>query len=770
MSLLNFQRDAHRTHDLRAPESRDRRRNRTRLGVESLEGRSLLSTMTSMSASALIGGVPIGPLSRGPITDPQGASVPLAYAYYGDSPTTSTSIEPNELAPMEDTRIDGTLPASNNTGKFTAYLQAGQTIEASADLEYDYGFTANVILYQTDNHSATISVKADPVNNALGTNNVLASDTILNSSQANDGPVSSEASFVYTAPINGWYDFSVSSPVAEPSLSGCTSEGIAYAATLRPIGLDHTPDTSLDPNHVAADASKLDFTGGSLDAWFSSTQSVANNPTSGLPSTDGTTATSGYLTFSGPTGRGFQILSNWSERQGSNGSETYTSSGTITLESALGAIALPMASGTSLAVTTSDLDGNGVFGQVTSTKVSIVGLPISEFTDQLNSDFNFNISGLSSDLGSASWGIALGGTVATQTGAPTNPAVPYLYFAANAPVGVSYGGFTASASSGGAGLNVAIDPADPMIYLDIKGLPAVSDLGFAGSLNDLMPYLPEYTPNSWTGQFYGDVYFRGTLDLGDLTDEAVPVSLSGDMTLNLDPHHQGLGTSAKQDASDFANAVESPNSTTIATLGEDLASISIGIDGTASLGIDKGILDFSIPLGGASLIWDGQTETAYLHSTANSLANGLPGLLNVTDSVTIDASYDVQSKAFELELASDFQVLGTTMAGSVEVDNSGVTFEASLSFDTGWMGTSYLATGAEATGSVDVTIAFATDGDVTFGLSSSLGVSYEVFGGSHSWTDQFSFSETVDVAALGTSLWDDIKGAIKNDVFDKLDI
>ena len=68
--------------------------------------------------------------------------------------------------------------------------------------------------------------------------------------------------------------------------------------------------------------------------------------------------------------------------------------------------------------------------------------------------------------------------------------------------------------------------------------------------------------------------------------------------------------------------------------------------------MSKGPFQLTVPMGGASFIWNGQNETFYLHGTAKQMTNDLPGMLNMTSSVTVDAMVNAQSGAFDFTLSS----------------------------------------------------------------------------------------------------------------------
>jgi hypothetical protein len=692
---------------------------------------------------------------------------------------TSYQIPPSDFAPMKDTVVVGNLPPAISNGStvygdnFKVYIQKGQVYDTQLDVQYDYAFPfMDVSQYdhQTLQHDSELKIVAPDGTTVTDVN------SFGQSTKAGDGPQSADQDVAFQASQTGWYYFSVHTDRAEPSLGSdgfinqnWSLAGISYTADIRPVSLDGRSDSQLDPNHNANDAANLDFSGGGMYAWFSTLSDKTD------PAIDGGQPTNGYLTFSGPTGRGFQIKGPWSESVAADGSITYTLQKVGYLESAVGEVPLPLAGGSSLVVTTAPETNGGWYGRVVSTQLAFQGMPLGKLTDVLN-QFNFstNLGGqqVSANLAGASWGIGLGQQAGAVTGAPTDNAIPYIYFGGSAPLSVTYGGMTASADAKGVGaaLNVAIDPQDPMVYLDVKGLPGLTDLGFAASVNDLLPYTPQYTPNDWSGQFFGDVYFRGELDLGALTDESIPAIIDGDMMLNLDPNHIGFKQSAQKVASDFAAAVESPSASSAARFGSDLAAVSIGIDGTGSFGMSKDGFQFTIPVGGASLIWNGPTDTVFFHGWANSFNNGLPSILHTISTSTVDVMIDLQNGNFDYQIGSTFTVLGLTEAGSIEVDNSGFTFKAGLSFDTGWIGCSDISTGFELSAEVDLSLTFSSNGDVAFSFYAGASVDLEILGVDSSWSGSFSFSKSFNLASLGTSLWDDIKNGFVDDVESKFDL
>lgn len=735
-----------------------RRRNRARPSLESLENREVLSISVPMPPTVF--GAPDVPFVAGPQVDQQGVNVPNWYNLDIMSDANSDEmITENMLPQMENLQLTGALPQTYTTTKvFQVYLTQGQVIESTLNVKYNYQLGST--LYQTQNHSGNYSV--------LGPDGTYVADSyVMNSSLYGDGTAADEPSFVFKAPTTGVYQFQVYN-LGTPSFAG-TILPESYTAYLRTIRPGLQTDSQLDPNSNPADASTLNFAGGGLYAWYSS-KSDSYDPT-----VASSTPMPGYLTFSGPTGRFFEIEGTWAETSDGKGTNTYTATGSLTLESAAGGVTLPLARGTSFVVTTSGLDGTNLYGLVDSTKFGIQNLPFRQISSAVGQDFGISDAAFTSDFGSSaaqpdiakeSWGINLGAAVSALTGAPLDPAVPYIYLAANAPASITYGSITASvdATGVGAGFNLAIDPADPMIYVNVSGIPGLNSFSLAGSQNDLIPYTPEYTPTNWKGSFYGDLYIQGTLNLGDLTDEEIPVTLAGDVTLNLDPYHKGLSALASAIASEFGGkAPSSASNLSISQLTSYLDNISIGVDGTASLSVSKDGFNFSVPMGGASAIWDGPQDSFYFHGWANTMTNGLPGALENQGQITVDGFYDAEDQAFDVNLASSFTMLDTTLQGSIDVSSSGIVLDAQLSLDTG--NVNFGIGSFDASGAVNVSIGFGYNGELTFGFYVGLTADLDIFGDDLSWSDSYSYSASVNLAALGGSIWDDIK----HDVIDEVE-
>ncbi len=237
-----------------------------------------------------------------------------------------------QIAPMEQTVVNGYFTQASSSDVLKVNLQAGEIFTATLDVQYpvintDWGSSLEIY---------------DPHGNVVASQ----STDILYGQNATDptsGNLTDNNSVAFVAPISGTYPI----VVAENAFLADAYFGPAtYILTLRPVTLD---TSTLAPDVNAQDAAKLQYTGGGLYAYLD-----ANEDT---------------LTFSGPTGRGFQISGQFSEvttpvSGSSLTTSTITGTGTLTLQSGLGAIPLPLPPGLELVVTTDANGYDGLFGEV----------------------------------------------------------------------------------------------------------------------------------------------------------------------------------------------------------------------------------------------------------------------------------------------------------------------------------------------------------------------------------------------------------------------
>jgi hypothetical protein len=380
------------------------------------------------------------------------------------------------------------------------------------------------------------------------------------------------------------------------------------------------------------------------------------------------------LDITGPTGYGFGLTGNWrqSTSTGTGGlvSSTYTATGTLTLQSAAGPISLGIASGAVGTVTTAAQVNGQVFGAVASMNIPVT-MNTGPLVAKFASLFGFNLSSVNENVtfdlkvgGTA--GIALGNnSVVKATQALVDNAIPYLYFTIN-PLGSSASNI----------LSLVYDPADPALYIESKAvglIPIPGGLSLSGvgfSQQGLIPYSPVDAPSQFAGTMAsGNLVLQGSVDTTAIT--AVPSKVVGSITLNFDPNHTGafLGGANVTAAdllpvftSSYGSVLSASATPRVQDLSEVFRNLTVGINGTldinplasyqqdASWWLGNEILSLPtgpnsfldqvlnlangaagnpqslalIPLGNASLIYDGPSESFYLRGGTTNPFAGTP--------------------------------------------------------------------------------------------------------------------------------------------------
>ena len=613
------------------------------------------------------------------------SNIPVLTTVYAP-PDTPTVVQ---LAPMQNTVVNGSFDQWQYWNEeVQANLTAGQLYVVTEDVQ------AGNFLGQTSNNTPSgLFVDA-----ADGTR-VAYSDT-FSSPRIDPQTVlwTNDNTVIFRAPTTELYNFGV----------GHIAYGSpydSYTLSIRPITLDNS---SLAPDQNPADAAKLSFTGGGLYAFLDPTNTV--------------------LTLDGPTGRGFQITGQFQETVSPTSiptvtTATITSTGnSITLDSGLGPITIPLAPGTNFTVTTLPNGYNGLFGEVNSAGIQFPGESIIQsIITPVTSQVGLNLSGLgvNAETPGIEFGIALGDDPAVMANdAPVNPAVPYLYLNVNTGFSTSFGKIEAGAMAKGA--SVDIDPADPSIFVDIKGLPGLGNVNFGLSEHGYIAFTPQQTPNNW-GQhsLYGDVYYGGTLDIAELTENEVPIFLSGEAVINFDTNAGAWTSGVAQKIQDLFNGN--------ATLSE-LETEAYGFNGTAGLSLDGGgIAEVSVTLDAASLIINGPTQSIYFRGgTVNPLEGTPVAFLDqnangAAQGFTVDGYLNLNGQ-FDATLYGNFDLDQIGLSGSIEISSYGLF--ANGSFNNGFLqGT--------VSGSVYWDGEFYLGGSVSVGVSADIGIPgfSDVYGG-----------------------------------------
>ncbi|MGP0069368.1 MAG: hypothetical protein ACLQGP_37925 [Isosphaeraceae bacterium] len=660
-----------------------------------------------------------------------------------------------QVAPMEQTVVQGNLSYGRQTDEVRVSLQQGEVFTANLDVYYPAlgGLNIGSTLTAYGPNGGQVATQSTDIDNPPVNNPITGAATY-------------DDSVAFTAPSTGTYTLQAAE---NPELAEYIGTG-NYTLTLRPIALD---DSTLNPEVNAQDAAKLQYSGGGLYAY------LGPNDQS--------------LTFAGPTGRGFTVQGHFSEltnqEPGSSfTTSTITSTGPLTIESAQGNFSMSIPTGVQISVSTIPNGYGGRFGEVAPGAASIT-FPGEDLTNDLLSPFAAFLSTQSASavtdlqdaglpgLSSITLGIGLGGTVDGQVAdAPVNAAVPYLYLSGNNSYSNGLGtakidvGYTAG---------VVIDPADPSLFVDVTGLPVVPEFALGISANGYIPFTPAVVPSHFEGDvLYGDFYTSATLSLADLSGDLLPFSFSADVLVNLNT--TGVGwTSAIQSMAneigngDFQGAV--PNPSTFA--------IGVNLTGSLSLGFEVGSID--VPVAGGTLIYNGPTNA--LDFAATTALNPFQGtslsFLNSATPLSIDGFVNTTSGDFSFNVDTGFQLFGYQLANAeLTFTNSGITYDASTSFlglETNVFGSIDYSGNAEIAGEVDFStyqnwtwagsgIQFWIDTTIHFDIKDGTlqdwgsGTAWlNVWaGGNIVWCDGISFNNYDDVSVGNFSWWTIVDDAL----------
>jgi hypothetical protein len=671
------------------------------------------------------------------------------------------------VLPMETTRVSGVMPAPDYDDKFQVYLLKDQILLASVHIQDNYSFSNGFFSFGTSApHSDSRILVVDGNGNPLA-----AADTYQGEEpDPTTGQLTTDSYVSFRAPADGFYDMRVRTDRGEPTIAPLKSTGITYTADLRVVGLHKNDDSfnnsstvvPLDPNHSSLDAALLSFNGGGLYAFLSSDKQT--------------------LTFSGPTGLGFTLQGDFTETDIHQPNSTmvaheFSSKGSLELNTGMRPIFLPMPVGASFVVDTIPNGFGESYGEVQKTNFG-PSLSLANIAATLGTDFDLNLSGATLSAPSLNWGIDLGGNSdVSSTGAPVNPAVPYLFINGNATIGGSYGGASLSVDRTGVGASVVFDPADPSLYVGLTGFPGpVTCLGMMASLDGLIPFTPTTALRNMTQTMYGDLYASGELDLGAIVGPECPVVIDGNVTLNLDPQHVGVGTAVTNIAKDIAGVFHqstfSGTSAVSDQVANDLSQIQIGVNGTVSVGFDKGGFTLTVPVASGSLEWDGPRRAAELSITTSSVfQDSVLSFISPQSSYAVDAYFNGSTNAFDIDLVGSYTYMGATLSGDLDVSNTGIRIkglaDVLLNARTWTSDGTQDGIGLEADANVTVSLTMDLGGnnlDFTASVSASLGVYYYDLSGSikeSTYSKNFSYdSGYINVAQLGNSLEDLIKGKL----------
>jgi hypothetical protein len=168
-------------------------------------------------------------------------------------------------------------------------------------------------------------------------------------------------------------------------------------------------------------------------------------------------------------------------------------------------------------------------------------------------------------------------------------------------------------------------------------------------------------------QFFGQVFVHGSVPF---VIAGVPLSVSGDVTLNLDVNNTGQFLDGQANAGQLYSGVLGDASTVV-------QDADIGVNGTLNVGYSYGGFKFSLPLGGGSAVYNGPLGGVWLRTVGgiNPLAGTPFSSLSFGPSGSVEGAIFANGQFF-VTLTSAYSIGPGTLAFTLILDNSGITAQA----------------------------------------------------------------------------------------------
>jgi hypothetical protein len=424
------------------------------------------------------------------------------------------------------------------------------------------------------------------------------------------------------------------------------------------------------------------------------------------------------LNIAGPTGYGFSLEGQWNEVM-SGSKITYSATGGLQLETpalsaSVGSIAMLVPKGQTFSVTATSAS-QPQLGTLTGVSGDL-GLSLSPIAGIIDSEFGINVSD-ESILNN--WTIETGAQVMQNylNGAGQHldqmlDGIPYLVYGNKASLDLGFAGITVSANQ--SSLIVVADPADPFLYVQ-DGNYAV-----AGSINGRIPFdtdVPLHTTTvkvdgiSLTNTFnpndnYGQVYASGAFPLS-----GVPITVAGGVTVNLDANDdgkllEGAGTASQLFQGDF-KGVENV-----------LSDIDVGVNGSASIGYSIAGVSIHVPIGSASVVYDGPQQAIFFTGTQGSAVWEGTALadFNVGPGAQIEG-YIYSDGQFSVSTTSNFMVSAVNAALTITVTNESISATGRLIVSNPFSTTPIAS--AEVSGTIGFNGIFTWSGEASVNIGNS---------------------------------------------------
>ncbi|MEM8874716.1 MAG: hypothetical protein AAGD32_10710 [Planctomycetota bacterium] len=385
------------------------------------------------------------------------------------------------------------------------------------------------------------------------------------------------------------------------------------------------------------------------------------------------------LTFSGPTGEGFDMVGNWTRTlrgDGVNKYAEYTATGEVLLRTGLGDI--PISPDSELLddvrpfkVTTKPHVWSNWYGELD--KIEWVGdLALERLGGGFQRGFGLEMFGINGPQ--TQWGIKMGSDPLLQSfDMPLNPAQPYLFYSHRTGMNVKFGNFEASAPNS-YGLNIVVDPADAF-FIGGEGIPVVGDVGIGVSFDGKIPVS---TDVDLRGDIDKDVYahawFKGGVDISQITPK-VPLELRGEVFYDFDANDDGRNLDNSKLALDTLITTGGKGDSSESRFERAIQDIGIFANGEAWVGYEKKGFGFKMKVGEMSAGVRGDTgELAIKGGTINPFAD-VPVVgryLAPSPQVKFDGYANFHSGDFDATLNGSWRMGVFPMTGTLRLDNNGI--------------------------------------------------------------------------------------------------
>src|SRR5262249_8295407 len=154
------------------------------------------------------------------------------------------------------------------------------------------------------------------------------------------------------------------------------------------------------------------------------------------------------------------------------------------------------------------------------------------------------------------------------------------------------------------------------------GLPGVNEAAVGVSPHGRLAFRPDNAPEKWQGTLFGHVFTHGTINLAQLTDNEIPLTIKGDVLLNLDSISadgwKTNGAVSQLLKADIVNAFKQLKGVSVGVNGQIDLTPSVESKGGSGEGKAAAGLDLSLPAVKRTAIYDSGARTTYFHGAQPS--------------------------------------------------------------------------------------------------------------------------------------------------------